>query len=134
MKSILQKYADKTVSCGLSFAQSVHKNLPVLLFAILLCLQNVMAVGAGASALNPELRAPDGQILFYSDVCNRQTGEQSGSHCGSCVSVGSFVLDAVIQSIVNSRPRLEDSEPIESNDVISRPEMAMVFRRGPPKA
>jgi len=115
--------------------RQLDRLLPALLFAVLLSVQGVLAVGAADSLVVPGLIGPDGRTLTFADICNTAREDGAGeNHCKDCSLVSGIVLFAPSPTVVFSQSILavlSISEPANTDP--KTPERWQYNRRGPPQ-
>jgi len=114
----------------------VDRALPALLFAALLSLQSLLAVGAADSLVFPELVGPDGRTVTLADLCSSTggAGGGSGSHCGGCTLSASALLPASAAGAMFELGINSAILPYIRHLVASTPERWQQPLRGPPHA
>jgi hypothetical protein len=113
--------------------RQIDRHLPVLLFAMLLSVQGLLAAGAADSIVFPELRGPDGRVLSFADLCNT-VGEDgdAADHCGTCALHKAGHLPA--PTTVSYTALLTSQTGLRPHGRVlpSTPERWQYYRRGPP--
>jgi len=103
------------------------------MFAFLLSVQGLLSTGAADSIVFPELRAPDGRILSFADLCNT-AGEDgdAASHCGSCSLHKSTALLGGVPVSFDLPSTRQAEQPAQTGFLPKTPERWQYHRRGPP--
>lgn len=109
--------------------------LPALLFAALLSLQSLLAVGAADGLAFPEMVGPDGRTVTLADLCSSAGGAAGGggsSHCGGCTLSTGALLPASMGVALFEFGINTALLPYLRHLVATTPERWQHPRRGPP--